>query len=250
MALRQFILTSSAGKRLIGRGMAAHPAVKAVMRKGMLVIVAGTTNGYVAEEVFAAMGDSQGFCRKGFRRGLTVPPGAKAPPGDFLGDVVLVDGVWQKGKQVFDVANDLKTGDVVVKGANALDLPRRRAAALIGHPSAGTIGAALPHVVGRRIRLIVAVGLEKRICRDLDDIARELNDPDADGPRLLPMPGEVFTELDAIRLLTGAEADLVASGGVCGAEGAVWIAVKGHPPQVQAAESLIRSIETEPPCQA
>ena len=40
-----------------------------------LVIIAGTTNGYVAEEILASLGQGEGFTRKGFRRGTTVAPG-------------------------------------------------------------------------------------------------------------------------------------------------------------------------------
>jgi len=40
----------------------------------------------------------------------------------------------------------------------------------------------------------------------------------------------------------------VAGGGVHGAEGCVWIAVTGEPAQLQAAEKLIHSISSEPPC--
>jgi len=47
-----------------------------------------------------------------------------------------------------------------LKGANALDLTRHQAAILIGHPKAGTIGTILPAVVGRRVKLILPVGLE------------------------------------------------------------------------------------------
>lgn len=247
--MKQFVLTSSMGKRLIGKGMAAHPAIGDVLKKGTLVIVAGTTNAYVAEEILAATGQAEGFTRRGFRRGVTVPPGASAPAAEFAGDVVLVDGVWQKGKEIFDVADELKAGDVVLKGANALSADTTRAAVLIGHPQAGTIGAALPGVFGRRVRLIVPVGLEKRVCDDLDEIAALVNEPGAEGPCLLPMPGEPFTELDAIELLTDAAAVLVAAGGVCGAEGCVWVAVQGSPEQVAAAEELIRSAAGEPPCE-
>jgi hypothetical protein len=250
MRLKQFVVTSSMGKRLIGRGMAARPVIRDVLKKGTLVIVAGTTNGYVAEEVLAAAGQAEGFTRKGFRRGVTVPPGSKAPQAEFPGDVVLVDGVWQKGKEIYDVADDLKAGDVVLKGANALSADLSRAAVLIGHPQAGTIGAALPAIFGRRVRLIIPVGLEKRICDDLDEIAAEINAPQAEGPRLLPMPGEPFTELDAIELLSGADAFLVAAGGICGAEGAVWVAVRGSEEHLDAAEKLIASLADEPPCEA
>jgi hypothetical protein len=248
MKLKQFVVTSSMGKRLIGKGMAAHPAIKQVLGKGTLVIVAGTTNGYVAEEILAAIGQAEGFTRTGFRRGLTLPPGTATPPGELTGDVVLVDGKWQKGKQIFDVAADLKAGDVVLKGANALSADGKRAAVLIGHPQAGTIGAILPAVYGRRVRLIVPIGLEKRVGNDLDALAAKVNDPSADGPRLLPMPGEPFTELDALTLLTGAEALLVAAGGTCGAEGAVWLAARGTDEQVAAATKLIAALAHEGPC--
>jgi len=137
----------------------------------------------------------------------------------------------------------------VLKGANAVDVCRGRAAVLIGHPECGTAGAALPHVVGKRVKMIVPVGLEKRVLEDVADLAEQLNAPQATGPRLLPLPGEVFTELDAIRLLTGATGRLVAAGGINGAEGCVWIAVKGEAKQLQAAEQLIQSVAAEPPCE-
>ncbi len=112
-----------------------------------------------------------------------------------------------------------------MKGANALDLTRKQAAILIGHPKAGTIGLALPAVVGRRVKLIIPVGVEKRINGDLYALAEKLNAPGAGGSRLLPVPGEVFTELDALTALTGANVEFIAAGGVCGAEGSCWIAV-------------------------
>ena len=50
----QFYLTPAAGKRLIAKGVTALPAVRAALLQGTVVIVAGTTNGYVAEEVLAS----------------------------------------------------------------------------------------------------------------------------------------------------------------------------------------------------
>jgi len=246
--MKQFVLTPAASKRLIAKGIAAHPAVQAAVAGGTLVIVAGTTNGYVAEEILTARDQAGDFTRKGFRRGAVVPPGPAVPAEPFGGDVVLTGGKWQQGKEIFDVVDDMQAGDVIIKGANAVNLRQRRAAVLIGHPMGGTIGAAVPAVIGRRVKLIVPVGLEKRVDDDIDRLAAELNDPDSSGPRLMPMPGEVFTELDAIALLTGAAATLVAAGGVHGAEGAVWLAVKGDPAQVDHAQQLIQSVASEAPC--
>jgi hypothetical protein len=236
------------GKRLIGKGMAEHPAIKAVLEKGTLVIIAGTTNGYVAEEILGALGQAEGFSRTGFRRGVTVAPGAKAPQADFPGDVVIVDGQWQPGKTVNDVADDLKEGDIVLKGANAFDA-RGKPAVQIGHPKGGTILQVVPTVIGRRVRLIVPVGLEKRVLEDVDVLAKRVNAPGVKGPRLFPMPGEIFTELDAIGLLTGAIPTLIAAGGIYGAEGASWLGLNGAESQVEAAVELIKSISGEPPCE-
>lgn len=246
--MKQFNLTTVMGKRLIGKGMAQHPDVLRVLEKGTLLIVAGTTNGYVAEEILAALGQAEGFSRVGFRRGVTVAQGAKLPKAELAGDVVIVDGQWQPGKTVFDVAESLKAGDVVLKGGNAFD-PYGQAAVQIGHPQGGTVMAVVPAVIGRRVRLIVPIGLEKRIFDDVNALALRVNDPETDGPRLMPLPGEIFTELDAIQLLTGAEATLLAGGGIFGAEGAAWIGVSGTEEQVDAAMALIKSVAGEPPCE-
>ncbi len=47
----QFILTSAAGKRLIAKATASHPSIKKALKSGTVVIIAGTTRGYVAEEL-------------------------------------------------------------------------------------------------------------------------------------------------------------------------------------------------------
>ena len=244
--MRQFCVTVSMGKRLIGKALAAHPDIQAVLEKGTLVVLAGTTNGYVAEEILASLGQEEGFSREGFRRGMTVAPGAKAIKAELKGDVVIRDGEVVQGQTIFDAVDDLQTGDVVIKGANAFD-PRGQPAVLIGHPQGGTVLALITAVIGRRVRLIVPVGLEKRVLEDINVLAQRCNAPGAHGPRLFPVPGQAFTEIDALCLLTGAEACLLAAGGVYGAEGASWLGVSGTEEQIQAAADLIRSVADEPP---
>ena len=251
--MRQISITPAAGKRLIGKAIARHAAILAALKGGTVVIIAGTTNGYVAEELLKVIGQAQDFQRNRFFRGIVLPPSRPTAPSGrlpdesgFPGDVVIKDGVWQKGKTIFDVADDLREGDVIMKGANTVDLIQRRAAILIGHPQAGTIGASLKAVVGRRVRLILPVGLEKRISGNIDELAAKINEPGAQGPRLLPVPGEIFTEIDAINLLTGAHAELLAAGGVGGAEGSVWLAISGEPSQENGAIALLESVAGEP----
>jgi len=251
--MKQFLITPAAGKRLIAKALANHATISGAIKNGTLVIVAGTTNGYVAEEILSALGVGKDFSRKHFFRGITLPPGKTvtaegrmADESKFPGDVVIAKGVWQRDKTLADVVDSLKEGDVILKGANALDLDRKQAAVLIGNPKAGTIGLTLPAVVGRRVKLIIPVGLEKRINGDLHTLAEKINAPGAGGNRLLPVPGQVFTELDAVNALTGASAEVFSAGGVCGAEGSCWLAVSGTEEQEDAAEKLFSSLASEP----
>jgi hypothetical protein len=251
--VKQYVVTPSAGKLLIAKALVAHAAVSNALNNGTLVIIAGTTNGYVAEEILKSLGITKGFSRKRFFRGITLPPssavtseGRLIDESAFPGDVVITKGKWRKGKTIFDVIDELKEGDVILKGANALNLHNMQAAILIGHPKAGTIALVLQAVLGRRVRLIIPVGLEKRVNGDLSCIAEKVNEPGAEGIRLFPTPGQVFTEIEAMHLLTGTKAELMAGGGVCGAEGSCWLAVSGTEEQEEAAEKLLASVVSEP----
>lgn len=251
--MKQLVITPAIGKRLIAIALAKNSKVVNAIKKGTLVIIAGTTNGYVAEEVLKHL-DNKGFSKKHFFRGITLPPGGAvtsegrlADESKFPGDVVITNGVWQKGKTIGDVVDSLKEGDVILKGANALDMERKQAAVLIGHPKAGTIALAMQAVAGRRVKLIIPVGLEKRVNSDLYALTETLNSPDANGYRMFLVPGQVFTEIEAIKQLTGATAELIAAGGVCGAEGSYLLAVTGTETQEQNTEKLWKSIASEPP---
>jgi len=251
--MKQILFTPSAGKRLIAKALAQNPIVLTALKKGTLVIVAGTTNGYVAEEILKIL-KIEGFLRANFFRGLTLPPcgsvtseGRLADESKFPGDVVITNGEWQKGKTIVDVVDDLKEGDVILKGANALNIEKKQAAVLIGHPKAGTISFIMQAVAGRRTKLIVPVGLEKRVNNDLYSLSEKLNSPEASGYRMSLVPGQVFTEIEAIKQLSGANAELVAAGGICGAEGSYLLAVTGTDAQENYAEKLWKSVASEPP---
>ena len=62
----------------------------------------------------------------------------------------------------------------------------------------------------------------------------------------MPVTGNIVTELDAIGIMTGASAHLIAAGGVSGAEGSCYIAVSGNEEQVSKASEIIESVKSEP----
>lgn len=247
---KQYWVSVAAGKRLIAKAVLELPQLKQALRENTVVITAGTTNGYLAEEVLDHLGQKEGFSIQRFYRGITLPPDyetfMEAKGETFLGDIVIKAGKWEQGLTLADVVDELVQGDLIIKGANAVNLQEQEAAVMVGDLKAGTIGRALPAVIGRRVELLLPVGLEKRVISSIGKIVRRVNSADASGPRLFPVRGTIITELEAVRILSGAEADLIAAGGVSGAEGSYRLAVTGTEAQLQMVDVLMAEIVNEP----
>ena len=159
------ILTPSESKRLIAKAVASMDIVKDPLKNGIVVVIKGTTNSYVAEEILGRKIDKDRYARGIVipERLTSIPPGSQIPDiilekGKVRGDLVL--GPMGKGTQ--DVFEVLKAGDVIIKGANALD-PNWTAGIYLGDPYAGTIGLAMRVAFARGISLVIPVGLEKLI---------------------------------------------------------------------------------------
>lgn len=253
------ILTVAESKRLIAKAVAQMPIVKNALANGMVIIIKGTTNAYVAEEITGQKADHAAFVT-----GRIEPEKAvkRLPPTKPVNHVIL-----EKGK-VIDIplpeaAKKLKPGDVVMKGANALDYKNKMAAINILDPSGGTTGITMPFIVARKAHLVIPVGLEKLIAGDAAEMTLKMREPMESlavpaGRGASPFPGstipsmwlvtgEIVTELEAIKILTGATAFQSSAGGISGAEGGVWIVFRGTREQVSNALKLIQSIQGEPP---
>lgn len=242
-----FSLTVSEGKRLIARGVVALPAVQKALREGMVVVTKGSTNAYIVEELTGEP------VRKGaYVLGRTVP--AKADTASvFEGDLPIL--VLDRGQRVEmsleQAMAHTQCGDVVIKGANALNYRAGLAGLLVGHPQGGTIGTIIGPVYGTGLHMVIPVGLEKEITGDIRELSALVNQcPEvnrASMPALWPIEGEIVTELEALELLTGCEAHQIGAGGLCGAEGASWFAVWGTSEEVAACKELVGGILGEPP---
>lgn len=253
------ILTVAESKRLIAKAVVQMPIVKNALQNGMIIVIKGTTNAYVAEELTGKKVDHAAFVtgRIEPEKGVKYLPQAK--PVNHL--------ILEKGK-VIDIplpeaAKKLKAGDVVMKGANALDYKNKLAAVNILDPSGGTTGITMPLIVARKAHLIIPVGLEKLVAGDIVDLTLKMREP----VEMLPSPagrsksmfpgclipsqwiltGEIVTEIEAIKILTGATAFQCSAGGVSGAEGATWLIFRGTKDQVKKAMDLTNSIQGEPP---
>ena len=241
-----FYLTPAAGKRLIAFGIAAMDEIRDAVLNRSVLIVSGTTNAFVAEELLRLIGEEKGFDARAFRRGFVAPRWAKVDDRLFNGDVLIREGKWIRGREVSELAGELREGDVLFKGANAVNLREHEAGVLIGNPQGGTMMPVVAATIGRRVRLMVPVGVEKRVESRISELAAMANAPGMKGLRLCSVPGEVYTELDAIRTLTGLDAQLLAAGGVNGAEGGAYFAARGDQDEIDCLHELVERIEMEP----
>jgi hypothetical protein len=235
-------LTVSESKRLIAKGVVRTAAVRNALENGLLVVCPGTTNGYVAEELLGKALDKRGYVT-----GRTLPSGYEGPTcKKQIADIVL-----RNGKPVdldtADALREMGPGDVFLKGANAINYDEDQVGLLIGHPTGGTLGAAIGTIVAKRILMIHPVGLEKSVPGDLRDAAAAMKESGGRGPTLWVSPGLVFTELEALAVLADVEAAPIGAGGIGGAEGSVWLSIHGEEKQLELAEKVLDSVRGEPP---
>ncbi len=242
MARGLFALIPSESKQLIAKGVVALPEVQHAMKHGRLVIGLGSTNGYIIRELLGKDVDAEHHVAGWITGGeLQVQSREIRPKGTVLikGEPVEMD--------VEDAVQDFGADDVVITGANALDVAGV-VGVLLASPVGGTVGKVLGVLVARGSHLIIAVGLEKLIPsvdRAVEMLGIERLDDTIGKPcGMMPVTfGRVITEIDALDILFDVDAVHVASGGLKGSEGAVTIAVEGETEQVKQVMNLIRMIK-------
>lgn len=241
---RQVVLTVAESKRLIAKGVVALPEVKKAFAEGIVVVAEGTTNAYLLEELLGIKID-----KRLYRSGITIPKEPEKlhePPGERVVGVVFRKGKVAEDLDRKNAVNYMSREDVYIKGANALDYDRHRAGILIGEPTSGTIGAVMGQIVGKKIPLIIPVGLEKLVYDDINELHKLASEEDYEGPSLFPITGTIVSEIEALKTLTGVDATLYAAGGIAGAEGAVRLLIMGTNDEVENTLKLVESIRGEP----
>ncbi|HPD13448.1 MAG TPA: hypothetical protein PLE19_00765 [Planctomycetota bacterium] len=239
------VLTVAQSKRLIAKGVAKYPPVQDALAHGTVAIAKGGTNAYIVEEILG-----QPIEKRHYVLGQVLPAGVSRADADLsadLPDVVLVKGQPLAGASATGAVAQMQAGDVFLKGANALNYAAGVAGLLVGHPTGGTMGAVLGTLVARRIRLLIPIGLEKETPADIIEAARTLEEQGGNGPSLWPLHGDLFTEIEALRVLCRVEAVPIGAGGVAGAEGAVWLACFGEAEGIEAVKALADQLKGEPP---
>ncbi|NHJ32219.1 MAG: hypothetical protein FK732_05105 [Asgard group archaeon] len=235
-------------KKLIAVGVTALDWVREKMKKGRIFVARGTTNAYVLEEMVAIAE----FEKSRYVAGQIIPEGERltAMPGKKrLAEILFVDGKAQEIESIAKEIDEMTKGDIVIKGANALDFDGV-AGVFLGHPKGGTIGAFLGSLVAKGLRLLIPVGLEKLVAHSILYSSFEMGIEEidiSDGLKtgLFPLLGEVFTEVDALETLFELDEVIhISSGGVGGAEGAVTLLLIGNKDIVKKAFDFCQKLKS------
>ena len=236
-------LTVAEGKRLIAKGIVNHPQVKERMTKGTIVIMTGTTNTYIAEEM-VNLSEARGSFVTGYIAPVDAPNIKDGIP--FTGSIAIIDGkrVEISGEEALKNA---KKGDIVFKGANMLNYEKQQTALCIGAPDGGSARRAYESEAD----LFIPIGLEKETSGDLSvfkDILTNKPD-DVSAPRIWLHPSDavIFTEIEAIKTVSSVNIIPYAVGGIAGREGGISLVIYGAKDEVQKALDLVASVQGEAP---
>ena len=236
-------LTVAEGKRLIAKGIANHPQVKERMKKGLIVILTGSTNTYIAEEL-VNLSEPRGSFVLGYITPKGAPNFKEGVPSTK--DIVIIDGKWVDTPYE-DLLKNAKKGDIVFKGANMLNYEKKQTALCIGSVDGGPAR----HARETDADMFIPVGLEKETSGDLSAFVDLLtNKPDGvSAPRIWLHPSDavIYTEIEAIKTVASVNVIPYAVGGIAGREGGISLAIYGNKDEVQKALDLVAAVQGESP---
>lgn len=241
----QVTLSTPESKRIIARAVVRHSSVKRALENGIVAVALGSTNAYVAEEI---LGESLEKSR--YVSGYMDKDGTCVLPCERrLNELVL-----ERGKKVEDglveAVKRMQGGDVIIKGANALDA-EGNAGIMLASEVGGTIARVYGIAKAKGIEIIIPAGMDKLVPSRIADISRKMGMERIDRSigmpvGMFPVAGEVITESRALELLFGVECFLVASGSMEG-EHAMTFLLEGGGGSIKKAFDFIREIKGEPP---
>ena len=242
-----FTLIPSESRRLIAKAVCEMDEVKAAMKNAYVILNGGTSNGYIAHELFGMNDLKPELFTAGTstHRLLCVTDADKRTPFPII---------YYKGepsdKTLKESFDDFHRETVLIKGANAVDAEGNAAVIAAGFDG-GTMGATIGTVVAQGLKYIVPVGLEKLVpsaaeCTAFTGAKTFDYTMGADFGMFCIPNAIVVTEIEAFRILAGVEAAHVASGGIGESAGAVVLVIQGDEANVKKAIELVESIKGEP----
>jgi len=223
MKKAQVTLTVEEGKEIIALGMLNHPILIDTMKNGKILFKGGTTVSKITEKLL----------------GVELKISGRITPRGTVASKDIVEGahsiVYNKGKwsniddKILDEVSKFTHKDLIICGANAFD-NNGNAAIMAGSPGGGAVGQSLSAWYTEGAKVIIPVGIEKMIPGDLREIIKKSGRTGKSlswgmSVGLMPLYGELFTEIEAIKTLADVDCFPIGAGGLENAQGSITLEI-------------------------
>jgi len=238
----QFTLTVNAGKWLIAKAISELECIKEVLSKGKLILFGGTTISALSELLIGFPLRLSGRITP--RGTVTAYQNSKNIPHTILIHQGKTYDLLGEDSLAQNLLKSIDKSDVVVTGANGYDIYGNACLMAGSYGLGNRINLLAPmHTEGSR--LIVAVGIEKLMPGSILEAIKHTGRTSSiwsmgASVGLVPLLGEIITEIEAIKILVGVEAIVIGRGGINGAEGSSTIVAKGDRKSLEKLISLIK----------
>lgn len=237
----QFTLTVNAGKWIIAKAISELECIKEAFSKGKLILLGGTTVSALSEIL---TGKPLRLSGRITPRGTVTACQNKE---DIPHTMLLYRGKiydLEKDHIAEDLLKNIDKSDVIITGANGYDI-FGNACLMAGTYGLGSRNSILAPIHTEGSKLIVAVGIEKLIPGSILEAIKHAGRTSSiwsmgASVGLVPLQGEIITEIEAIRILVGIEVIVIGRGGINGAEGSSTLVASGDNKSL---EKLINLIE-------
>ena len=253
----QVVLTPTESKRLLSKAVLQLDEVKRALDDGIVIIHPCSTTIFMLEELgFQVPEQGIWVCGHISPKGLCISrkqidavmrrPGWGPEQYDF--DIIIRKGKILPFEEsaLGPILDEMTADDLYIKSVNALDPESKAGVLLAARSTGGSIGLVLKKQKQKKFKLILPVGLEKRIPIPLSKaMAMAAKTQRAQGIPcgLWRLKGKLITEIEAFRILCDVEAVPISAGGLCGAEGAIVWVLYGDEKKVEEAYNLRRQIQ-------
>ncbi len=246
-------LTPEESKRLIAKAIVQMDVIQKAKKEGIIGLARCSSCAYIVEELIGRkMENLMRYCS-----GYIGGPGSCAVLNTEQEKLLVLyhgEERWLHYTEgnILNFIDEMDQDDVIIKSGNVLD-PTGQVGTLVAHPTGGEAGYYLPHSLAKGIHLIVPTLISKSIPFPLSRLLTSLGISRIRTDRthgivcgMIPLPGTVITEIDAIRLLSRAESLPIAMNGIGSGKGSVTLLVEGGQAEVDKAWDIINSIKGEP----
>jgi len=138
---------------------------------------------------------------------------------------------------------EIDKDSILLKGANALSFENNqfKAGVLVANENGGTYGNFYIKAISRGAKVIIPVGIEKMVPKIENVSQGDYEKSMGYKCALLEFPkGEIFTEIEALKLSFNLKAKIIASGGIYKNQGSVVIEVEGDEKDIDLAISFAK----------